>query len=98
MDKDLGRHIFLDALASLELDTTLSGSQIFREILVNKLFVLTDLHTLQSYNLTTLKLTKKEKKTKRQKDKKTKIQKDKKKDKKTKRLWCWCYISKNLQP
>ena len=42
---------FLDALASLELDLTLTGSPIFREISENKTFGHTD---LQSYNRTTL--------------------------------------------
>ena len=48
---------FLDALASLELDMTLTGSPIFfREILdqsVKKTFRQTDLKTIQPYNLTT---------------------------------------------
>ena len=48
---------FLDALASLELVMTVTGSQIFfREILdqsVNKTFRQTDLKTIQPYNLTT---------------------------------------------
>ena len=53
--------MFLDALASLELDLPLTGSQIFREISVNKTFGHTDLQsynrtTLQPYNLTPLQL------------------------------------------
>ena len=49
---------FLDALASLELVMTVTGSPIFCEISVNKTFGHTDLQpynptTLQLYNLTT---------------------------------------------
>ena len=44
---------FLDALASLELDMTLTGSLIFREIFTTG-FWDTDLSTLQPNNLTTL--------------------------------------------
>ena len=52
LDKSLNpKGIFLDALASLELDMTLTGSPIFREISVNRTFRYTD---LQPYNLTTL--------------------------------------------
>ena len=45
---------FLDALASLEWDMPLTGSTIFREISVNKIFGLTDYHKLQLYNITAL--------------------------------------------